>query len=188
MQVFRSRSGRAIAVATAVIMITALGVIFVSEGIAAALLSLPAAVMIIATALLLFWFPRVEVSDGGVKIVNVFREHMIGWGAIRIIDTRWALAITTDKGKITAWGAPAPGRHSSIFASRDQGQHLPESTYIAGTVRPGDLVTSDSGAAAAHIRRIWEQNRDGEAQVASRWNVGKVVVLAVVLIVSGLSF
>ena len=160
-------------------------VILVGEGLAVALVSLPGVSLIAATALLLFWFPRVEVGDEGVRIVNVFREHHIGWGAIKLIDTRWALAIVTEKGKITAWGAPAPGRHSSIFASRDQGQHLPESTYIAGTVRPGDLVTSDSGAAAAHIRRLWEENQHKGAGVMSKWSLGKLLsIIALVFCVA----
>jgi len=186
-QVFRSRSGRAIALASSVIMALAWVVILVGEGLAVALISLPGVALIAAIALLLFWFPRVEVGEAGVKVVNVLREHQIGWGAIKLIDTRWALAITTESGKITAWGAPAPGRHSSIFASRDQGQHLPESTYIAGTVRPGDLVTSDSGAAAAHIRRLWEQRRDQSGEVLSKWNIGKIAAIVVLVFATELS-
>ena len=164
------------------------GVILFGEGLSVALISLPGIALIAAVALLLFWFPRVEVGDAGVRIVNVFRKHDISWGAIKLIDTRWALAIVTEKGKVSAWGAPAPGRHSSIFASRDQGQHLPESTYLAGTVRPGDLVTSDSGAAAAHIRRLWEQRRDGDVSVTSKWSATKIVVLLVLVVATALSF
>ena len=163
-------------------------VILIGEGLAIALISLPGMALIAISSLLLFWFPRVEVSEECVKIVNVFREHNISWGAIKLIDTRWALAITTDKGKITAWGAPAPGRHSSIFASRDQGQHLPESTYISGTVRPGDLVSSDSGAAAAHIRRLWEQRKGAHVVVASKINFGKIALVAILLVATALGF
>jgi len=162
-------------------------VILIGEGLAIALISLPGVALIAMSSLLLFWFPRVEVSEESVKIFNVFREHKISWGAIKLIDTRWALAITTDKGKITAWGAPAPGRHSSIFASRDQGQHLPESTYIAGTVRPGDLVSSDSGATAAHIRRLWEQRRDQVATVESKWSIGKIAAVTALVFTTALS-
>ena len=162
-------------------------VILIGEGLATALISLPGVSLISGTALLLFWFPRVEVGEDGVKVVNVLREHQINWGAIKLIDTRWALAITTESGKITAWGAPAPGRHSSIFASRDQGQHLPESTYIAGTVRPGDLVSSDSGAAAAHIRRLWEQREDSPGGVESKWSIGKIGALSLLVVATALS-
>ena len=188
MQVFRSRSGRAIALASVVVMILTWVVILAGEGTSAAVQSLPGVILIVTTSLLLFWFPRVEVGEDGVRIVNVFREHQISWGAIKLVDTRWALAIVTEKGKVTAWGAPAPGRHSSIFASRDQGQHLPESTYIAGTVRPGDLVTSDSGAAAAHIRRLWEQRRDGQSKVSSKWSFSKIALLVILVLLAALSF
>jgi hypothetical protein len=175
-------------VASVTIMALAWLIILVGEGLTGALASLPGVALICALSLLLFWFPRVEVGEEFVKIVNVFREHKISWGAIKLIDTRWALAITTEKGKITAWGAPAPGRHSSIFASRDQGQHLPESTYISGTVRPGDLVSSDSGAAAAHIRRLWEQRKDAPGIVESKVNFGKIVLVAILLVATALGF
>jgi hypothetical protein len=187
-QVFRSRSGRVIAVASVIIMTIAWLIIFSNEGPIVALASLPPVALIAAIALLLFWFPRVEVQEEYVRVVNVFREHKISWGAIKLIDTRWALAITTDNGKITAWGAPAPGRHSSIFASRDQGQHLPESTYVAGTVRPGDLIGSDSGAAAAHIRRIWEQRKDDPEIVTRKWSAAKLVVTILLVALTVLSF
>ena len=77
-QVFRSRSGRAIALASSVIMALAWVVILVGEGLAVALVSLPGVALIVAIALLLFWFPRVEVGQDGVKVVNVLREHQIG--------------------------------------------------------------------------------------------------------------
>jgi hypothetical protein len=175
-------------VTSVTIMVLAWLIILVGEGLADALASLPGVALIGTSSLLLFWFPRVEVGEEFVKIVNVFREHKISWGAIKLIDTRWALAITTESGKITAWGAPAPGRHSSIFASRDQGQHLPESTYISGTVRPGDLVSSDSGAAAAHIRRLWEQRKDAPVVVESKINFGKIALVAILLVATALGF
>ena len=190
MQVFRSRAARVLAVAVVAVMTLSLLVAGLSQGAVGAAISLPPALLISFLALLLFWFPRVEVDDDGVRILNVFREVKVSWGAIKRIDTRWALEITTSEGRYTAWGATAPGRHSSIFASRDQGQHLPESTYIAGTVRPGDLITSDSGAAAAHIRRIWEAGRDKslDAKVEVRWHFGKLAGLAALLLLNLISF
>jgi hypothetical protein len=66
-----------------------------------------------------------------------------------------------------------------MFASRDQGQHLPETTYLAGTVRPGDLVNSDSGGAAALVRRHWERHTNDSARVESRVNLGLIIALCV---------
>jgi hypothetical protein len=167
-------------------MALSVAVAFATAGIAAALVSIAPAALIGYLALMLFWFPRVEVSEDFVRIVNPARDVRISWGAIRRIDTRWALEITCDQGKFSAWGAPAPGRHSSIFASRDQGQHLPESTYLAGTVRPGDLITSDSGAAAAEIRRRWEASRDRvlSAEVAVKWQTGNLALLTALVVLN----
>jgi hypothetical protein len=79
------------------------------------------------------------------------------------------ITFTSRSGKIIA----------AMFASRDQGQHLPESTYLAGTVRPGDLVTSDSGGAAALVRRHWERRGDDRALVETRISIPMIVALSV---------
>ena len=139
---------------------------------------------------LLFWQPHIEVAEQGVIIVNLLRTHQIPWGQIVRIDTRWALEIFTEKRKYTAWSAPAPGRHTSMLASRDQGEHLPKSSYVAGTVRPGDLVNTDSGSAAARIRAIWEQKKDQlvTAEEQTSWSKGKLIVLLVLLAANAASF
>jgi hypothetical protein len=139
---------------------------------------------------LLFWQPHIEVSEQGVIIVNLLRTHQIPWGQIVRIDTRWALEIFTEKRKYTAWSAPAPGRHTSMLASRDQGEHLPKSSYVAGTVRPGDLVNTDSGSAAARIRAIWEQKKDQlvTAEEQTSWSKAKLIVLLVLLAANAASF
>ncbi len=139
---------------------------------------------------LLFWQPHIEVSEQGVIIVNLLRTHQIPWGQIVRIDTRWALEIFTEKRKYTAWSAPAPGRHTSMLASRDQGEHLPKSSYVAGTVRPGDLVNTDSGSAAARIRALWEQRKDQlvTAEEQTSWSKAKLIVLLVLLAANAASF
>ena len=180
MQVFRSGFGRAITVIVAIPLTAAMAGLWLVEGFWSFSISLPAASFVVWLVAALYWFPKVEVDEGGVRIANVVRTHYISWNAIELIDTKYALAITALGKKYTAWAAPAPGRHSAVFASKDQGAHLPETTYLAGTVRPGDLITSDSGAAAAHIRRLWEQrDQDGIASVSSSWNTTVVTVLVV---------
>jgi hypothetical protein len=146
--------------------------------------------LLIYMAWLLFWQPHIEVSEQGVIIVNLVRTHQIPWGQIVRIDTRWALEIFTKKRKYTAWSAPAPGRHTSMLASKDQGEHLPKSSYVAGTVRPGDLVNTDSGSAAARIRALWEQRKDQlvTAEEQTSWSKGKLIVLLVLLAANAASF
>lgn len=107
-----------------------------------------------------FWRPAVIVTAAGVTLRNVLRTVEMAWPEIRRIDTKYALALETVHGTVTAWAAPAPGRHSVFSAVRQDGANLPESSYLAGTVRPGDLITSDSGQAAYVIRTHWERLRD----------------------------
>jgi hypothetical protein len=174
-------------------MALALLSIFATDGITGVIQSISVVALVCYGALMLFWFPQVEVSEEVVVIKNVLRSYRIPMSAIARIDTRWALALYLPGGKrITSWSATAPGRHASIFASRDLGQHLPESTYLAGTVRPGDLVNTDSGAAAATIRRYWEAQQERGSTVTEKvsisWHKTQLLVLVALLVLSYLSF
>jgi hypothetical protein len=55
-----------------------------------------------------FWRPCVEVSDGGVRMVNVLRTVEIPWPAIEDVDGRFGLQLRTAYGSFNAWGAGAP--------------------------------------------------------------------------------
>ncbi len=55
-----------------------------------------------------FWRPHVEVSDGGVRVVNTFRSVQVPWPAITEIDGRYGLRLRTALGTVTSWAAPAP--------------------------------------------------------------------------------
>lgn len=136
--------------------------------------------------------PRIRVSDQGVEIVNPFRKFTIAWNTIDRIDTKWGLTVFTENRRVQAWSAPAPGRHSTFRSSKFEGRHLPESSYIAGTIRPGDLVSSDSGAAAYTIRTEWERRRDlglltGDKFITESWSwtelatSGALLVAAILL-------
>lgn len=106
----------------------------------------------------LFWFPGLDVAEHEVTVRNVFSTFHVPWPAIQRVDTKWALTLYTARGKVTAWASPAPNRYAAQvsasgdtrLAGRDQG----------GSIRPGDLLTTPSGAAAYVIRSHWEQLRD----------------------------
>jgi hypothetical protein len=109
---------------------------------------------------LLFWSPSVTIAPSGVTVRNLLRSFTLSWPAILRIDTRFALTLFTHDVKITAWAAPAPGRFAAYRAARSDLTRLPESTYMGGAIRPGDIPSSDSGLAALYVRRYWEQLRD----------------------------
>ncbi len=178
-----SKSGRVLAlVLTAIVALGLINTLFSADGRSHGS-SLAFSALLIYLAWLLFWQPHITLSDRGVIIVNLLRTHQIPWGRILRIDTRWALEIVTEKAKYTAWSAPAPGRHTGLLASKDQGEHLPKTTYLAGTVRPGDLVNTDSGAAAARVRKLWEEKRNqaSNEQTSSTLSKGKFLVLLLLL-------
>jgi hypothetical protein len=62
-----------------------------------------------------FWAPRVEVSDGGVVMVNILRTIQVPWPAVEGVDGRYGLQLRTAYGAFTAWGVSAP-------AGRDRGR------------------------------------------------------------------
>ncbi|MHA3947063.1 PH domain-containing protein [Cellulomonas bogoriensis] len=153
---FKARSGRVLTVAVAVLCGIGLATAALDDP-AAALRYAPALVLPAALVWLLLGRPAVVVSDGGVDLRNVVRTVHLPWTAIERVDTKYALTLETAYGTYAAWAAPAPGRASTLGAGPQDLAHLPESTYIGGGARPGDLITSASGQAAAHVRRRWEE-------------------------------
>ncbi len=55
-----------------------------------------------------FWVPRVEVSDGGLVMVNILRTIHIPWPAVETVDGRYGLQLRTAYGAYTAWAVTAP--------------------------------------------------------------------------------
>jgi len=111
-----------------------------------------------AVAVALFWLPSLSIAEHEVTIKNVFSTVHVPWPAIQRIDTKWALTIYTPLGAIAAWASPAPNRYAGqVSASRDTA--LP-GAGLGGSIRPGDLLDTASGAAAFVIRSHWDQLRD----------------------------
>jgi len=143
-----------------------------------------------------FWAPTVEVSDGGVTLRNVLRTIHLPWPSIQRIDTKYALTLYTSFGHYAAWAAPAPTRFSVGSVDKTELQRLPESTYFAGTIRPGDNPTSDSGQAAIVVRQRWEALRDAghlenarleQERAAVQWHPTTIAVLVLLGVAAVLS-
>jgi hypothetical protein len=194
----RARFGQVLTIVVAVIIAAGL-VSFVVVGDFDGLARYGAGMLLIAwTAWVLFWSPAVIIDPAGVVIRNLVREHRVTWPAIQRIDTKFALELFTTAGKFTAWAAPAPSRVSSSRAARGEFKGLPESTYGAGgSIRPGDLPSSESGQASLLVRLRWEALRDaghldsaaveGSGVVTSPlWT--NIIVLAVLITASLVSF
>jgi hypothetical protein len=111
-------------------------------------------------AWLVLWQPAVHISDSGVRLENVFRTIHLPWPSIQRIDTKWSLTLYTTFGRFAAWAAPAPGRHSQLSVDPADTRNLPDSSYVGGALRPGDVPRTASGDAATIIRMRWEHLRD----------------------------
>lgn len=140
---------------------------------------------------LFFWMPSVVVRDDGITLENPFRSVLVPWAALVNVDTRYALTLVTVDKSYASWAAPAPGIRGGRNARPEDLQGLPASSYGPGrSIRPGDLKTTDSGAAARIVRGRWQELIDsggleqGSADttpvtVTFRWlAIGAVVLLA----------
>jgi hypothetical protein len=103
-----------------------------------------------------FWRPCVEVSDGGVRLVNVSRTIDLPWPAVQSVTTRWALTLGTEYGTFTSWAAPAPSARSTVLTVRSFEKHATPKGATEGP-RASELLTTDSGAAAELVKRRWER-------------------------------
>jgi hypothetical protein len=149
--------GRALTLAIAAICLSVTVWTGVSDSWTDAALTVPWMALLTLTCWATFWRPRVAVSDAGVELVNVSRTVFVPWPALQDIDTKWALTLITAYGQFRAWSAPAPGTRAallSLVGSRKQ--RPPPGPEV---VRPGDLIDSPSGSAAALIRHRWDAMR-----------------------------
>jgi hypothetical protein len=153
--------GRALTIAIAAIGLAVTIWTGIGDSWTDAALTAPWMALLTLTCWATFWRPRVAVSDAGVELVNVSRTVFIPWPALHDIDTKWSLTLITAYGRFTAWSAAAPGARGSLLSlggSRDEhGQPSPRGE--PAVVRPGDLIDSPSGSAAALIYRRWDKMR-----------------------------
>lgn len=156
---FRPAFGRVLTIAMG--LIAALGVVglVVSADVESLVRNVVWFVLLIALTAALYWVPRVDVREDAVIVRNPLSTWHVPWAEIQRIDTKWALTLFTSRVRIEAWAAPASGRYT-VFTLGPDDTRVSESARLAGSIRPGDTLSSESGAAAHHIRRHWEQLRD----------------------------
>ena len=87
------------------------------------------------------------------------------------------------------WAAPAPGTARTLRATRDETKGRVGRPRVEDTVRrPGDLLSTESGAAAEVVRRRWAELQQagviepGSADatpVIVRWHVASLVGMTI---------
>jgi hypothetical protein len=103
----RSRNSRALGALTVAVAVAGL-VSAAADGLVA-LLAYGAPVALLGVlGWAAFWRPYVEISDGGVTVVNTLRTVTLPWPAIQSVEGRYGLRLGTVYGPVTAWAAGAP--------------------------------------------------------------------------------
>jgi hypothetical protein len=137
----------------------------------------------------MLWRPRLTVADDGIEVVNVTRTIRIPWQALIHVDTKYALTLYTPGRKFPVWSAPAPGTARTLRATRQETAGRVGKPKVADSVRrPGDLLSTESGAAAEVVRRRWaalqqsgniDSGLADETPVSVRWHIATLATLVV---------
>ena len=137
------------------------------------------------------WRPRLVVSDEELELVNVTRTVRIPWAALINVDTKYALTLYTPGHRFPVWAAPAPGTASTLRATRRETTGRIGRPSVENSVRrPGDLLSTESGAAAEVVRRRWttlqnagaiEAGQADQTPVTVRWHLLTLAALTALL-------
>lgn len=182
LNVFRPRSALVLASLALVInVLFVVQVVFYGDG------TWVAQAGVIATTATLAWLlfikPKVLIFDEGITIVNPFITATIGWAEVDEIETRFGLTVYSGEAKVVAWAAPAPGRYRrrTVHKADLKGINYDKDFGL----RPGDLPSSHSGA-AAHLARTRRVEFERATATTSAKRSGSVDKLGVALLVASL--
>jgi hypothetical protein len=151
---FHSRFNRVLAVVTWLLCLAGLVAAVVSSS-AEAYRYLPLLALIAWMTWAGLWRPSLSLDDDAVTVVNTFATTVVPWAALINVDTKYALTLVTPRRRVSVTVAPAPGRLATALSNRDlKGISAPRGAD--GSMRPGDLPSSDSGAAAHLVRQRWQ--------------------------------
>lgn len=161
-EIVRPSRGEMLTVVAAALALLLFGGVSIGDGWRDAAALAPWLVLLVGVTWAAFSRPHIEVSDAGIRLVNVLRTVVIRWPAVTGVETRYMLTIVTSHGEYAAWSAPIGGRRGAA-RSDGRARRLAEPDVRAlgdSTLGAGDITDTPSGAAALVIRRRWQQLRD----------------------------
>lgn len=190
-EVFRPGFGRGLTVVLGCVAVLSLAIVATRSGLVSMLLTLPWVALFMTCCWAIFWRPSVEVSDAGVRLVNVTRTIDVPWPAVVGVETRYALTLDTVYGRFSAWAAPAPGAGPALRAAM---RSLPPQSDAGAdadatrSVTIGDVQGTPSGDAAEIVRRRWQRLQDAgflddpqlefeRAPICWHWRIGATIVV-----------
>jgi hypothetical protein len=185
---FRPSFGRILTVVIIALMLTAVGGFIFSADISGALHFGPLLAFVSFGTWLLYWHPAVVVQGDRVVVINVGRTWVIPFRRLTGVETQYSLRLITETGAVTAWAAPAPGRHQTLSLSLADFRTLRRGKAVEN-VRPGDAPNTESGSVAFVVRRRWEDTLahsepETNPPVTRSWNVPLLVIAAALLVAS----
>lgn len=182
-QTFRPPSSRVLACAAWVVALSVAVGALTTADLAVVAIAVPAAGLAALVAWALYWRPEVEVSPGGVTIVNVLRTVHVPWPVLEDAVAGWSLGVRTRDRTWTAWAAPRAGaapelvrRRTGTLASRLAGG---AGSASAGTVAAAIRTAHDGLVAAGHL--------DGAQRAAERAGLHETVTWHLGTIAAGLT-
>ncbi|MFY9262255.1 MAG: PH domain-containing protein [Actinomycetaceae bacterium] len=109
----------------AVLIVIASGL---NGGLSEMILVAPFALLFVFVGWMGWWNPRIEVSAGGVRIVNIVREHFVPWTDFYEAENKWGLYIHTRSGKkFSVWSVPS---RAGLARERAKRKSLDESRAV----------------------------------------------------------
>ena len=194
---FRPAFGRGLTMTVAVVGSAVVIFVWATSGFRDAMLTVPWMLLLAAACWAFYWRPRVVVSNGGVRLVNVSRTIDVPWPSITDVETKYALTLVTMYGRFAAWAAPAPSTGTALRTAMRSRPLSVSGDEAITAVTKGDMEGTASGDAAMIVRRRWEGLRnDGfldeprlefdKAPVHWHWNVAAVILGLTMLSVGSL--
>ena len=180
-KVFFSMYGRVLTVAVGVVGVMLCAALWTTDGAAAGLRTVPGAALVTWAVAMLFWLPRVEVSDGGIDVHNVVRSVHVPWPAFEGAETRWSLEVRYHGGSVTAWAAPRSSGSARWLRTRRDGTQRGSGGTAAATAETVAAAVTERHAtrrgAGNHVPR-----RHDAPGASTRWNVRQLAVLGALVV------
>jgi len=183
-QVFVSGYSRVLAVATALVAVVAALSTVGSGDLRLTLLGLLGVTLAAVLLWAIFWRPSVEVSDGGVRVVNVLRTIEIPWPVLDRAEVRWSLELHTLDARWTAWSAArssaagaAVRRNEQTRSDRGQPRGAMgrlTSAASAEHVAKAIVTKQESLLAAGHLDGAQRRARDNGLRETVTWHRGTI--------------
>jgi hypothetical protein len=161
-----------------------------AAGLRSLLVQLPPVALLASLVYATCTRPLVAVGADGVLLRNVFRDVSVPWPALDAIDTRYALTLSAGGRRYAAWAAPASSRLSTARTTPADLRTVAWND-ADGPIPASATLRSDSGAAAALIRRFWSPDAapaspTGDREVRVRWATGVVATVVVTAVATAL--